>query len=375
MKFGLFSNSRRFARGEDTGGAWEEDIHEIAVADRLGFDEAWISEHDSPAELILCKAAAQTKSIKLGSAVRPLAYHHPLQIAIEANACDHLTNGRYRLGIGFGFYAAHMERRGLDYSKTREMMHAAIDLIQRLWTADGPIDYDGPFWKGKEMWVKPRQVQLPHPPVAVAVGKTDSTAALAGERGFQVLTGDFTPIKRLRHFNEVFVEAAETAGRVPQRSNFSVCRVIYVGETDKQARDEMRESYNATIKWEVANTPHHQVERIPAGGTFADITFDYLVDTGNLFVGSPDTVTRRIEELYEQVGGFGLMMFHAGRDYATRDGRARSMQLFMEEVAPRLRGLDPDRAPVAARNDAELPPDIDPAGLTMEDFIHNRPPA
>ena len=116
-----------------------------------------------------------------------------------------------------------------------------------------------------------------------------------------------------------------------------------MAESDKVARDDMRESYNETIKWEIVNTPHHQVERIPPGGTFADINFDYLVDTGNIFVGSPDTVNRRIIEFYEQVGGFGTIMFHAGRDYATREKRARSMQLFMDEVAPRLRHLDPDK--------------------------------
>ena len=109
MEFGLFSNSRRPTKTQAE--TWDEDIFEIATADQLGYDQAWISEHESPAELIICKAAAVTQRIKLGSAVRPLAYHHPLQVAIEANACDHLTHGRYQLGIGFGFYAAHMERR------------------------------------------------------------------------------------------------------------------------------------------------------------------------------------------------------------------------------------------------------------------------
>ena len=40
-------------------------------------------------------------------------------------------------------------------------------------------------------------------------------------------------------------------------------------------------------------------------------------------------------------------MIHAGRDYATREKRARSMQLFMDEVAPRVRHLDPDQAQAA----------------------------
>jgi alkanesulfonate monooxygenase SsuD/methylene tetrahydromethanopterin reductase-like flavin-dependent oxidoreductase (luciferase family) len=343
MKFGIFSNSRRPGKTQDQ--IWDADLREIEVADRLGLDEAWISEHDSPAELIICKAAAMTKRISLGSAVRPLAYYHPLQVATEANACDHLTKGRYRLGIGFGFYAAQMERRGLDFAKTREMMHASIDLILKLWTAKGPIDYDGPFWKGKAMELRPKSYQDPHPPVAVAVGNTPSTVELAGKNGFQMLTGDFISVKRLNKFNSLLAEAQAAHGRPIERSKMASTRVIYVSDTDKKAREEMRESYERTIAWEKVNTPHHQVDRIPPGGTLDDVNYDYLVDSGNLFIGSPATVTKKLTEFYEDVGGFGLLMFHGGRDYATPELRERSMRMFMDEVAPKLRPLDCDKDP------------------------------
>jgi hypothetical protein len=49
-----------------------------------------------------------------------------------------------------------------------------------------------------------------------------------------------------------------------------------------------------------------------------------------------------IEAYYEQTGGFGTLLFHAGRDYIHRDKWARSAKLFMDEVAPRVRHLDPD---------------------------------
>ncbi|HUZ71726.1 MAG TPA: LLM class flavin-dependent oxidoreductase [Stellaceae bacterium] len=345
MEFGIFSNSRRPQRG--VGDAWTHDIDEIVTADRLGFREAWISEHQSPAELIICKAAGLTQQIRLGSAVRPLAYYHPLQVAIEANACDHLTGGRYQLGVGFGFYPANMEQRGLDFSKTREMMHASIDLILKLWTSQEPVDYDGPFWQGKGMVVKPGAVQAPHPPVAIACTKTTASAELAGRLGLMPLTGDFIPRERLRQFGDALVAGARAAGRTPGRRELRATRVIYVAETDAVAREDMRESYTETIRWEIANTPHHQVERIPPGGTLQDITYDYLIDTANIFVGSPDTVTRRILDFYAETGGFGVLMIHAGRDYATAEKRARSMRLFMDEVAPRLRHLDPDRQQAA----------------------------
>lgn len=370
MEFGLFSNSRRPTRTQAE--TWEEDIFEIATADRLGFDQAWISEHESPAELIICKAAALTSRITLGSAVRPLAYHHPLQVAIEANACDNLTNGRYRLGVGFGFYAAHMERRGLDFSRTRDMMHAAIDMILALWAADEPIDYECEFWRGKQIYVRPRPVQQPHPPVAVAVANSVSTVELAAKHDFQVLTGDFIPVPRLQKFGNALVEYQLALGKKPSRRQMSCTRVIYVAEADKKARDDMRESYTQTIKWEIKNTPHHQVERIPKGGTFDDITFDYLVDSGNLFVGSPDTVYHGLKDFYDQVGGFGLLMLHAGRDYATREKRAQSMKLFMDEVAPRLRALDPDEDPALARV-IDFPEAVDYSAGRTQDFVRFTP--
>jgi alkanesulfonate monooxygenase SsuD/methylene tetrahydromethanopterin reductase-like flavin-dependent oxidoreductase (luciferase family) len=345
VKFGLFSNSRRPDHPSYASG-WDSDIAEIVAADTLGIEECWISEHEVPAELILCKAAALTRKITLGSAVRPLAYYHPLQVATEANACDHLTGGRYRLGIGFGFGATpkEMERRGLDWTKTREMMHASIDLILRLWTAKEPIDYDGPFWKGKGMELRPKSVQLPHPPVAVAVQNTAATAELAGAHGFQMLTSNFNDRPQLRRLGDAMVAAARKAGRTPSREGFVTCRLIYVAESDKEAREDMRESYNRTIEWEALNTPHAQKARIPAGGTWRDIDYDKLVDSGELFIGSPDTVRERITQFYEDVGGFGQIMIHGGRDYATPEKIVRSMKLFMNEVAPKLRKLGPDAA-------------------------------
>jgi alkanesulfonate monooxygenase SsuD/methylene tetrahydromethanopterin reductase-like flavin-dependent oxidoreductase (luciferase family) len=350
MEFGLFSNDRRPTR--PLGEAWEEDVFEIVTADRLGFHEAWLSEHQSPAELIICKAAGLTSRIRLGSAVRPVAYYHPLQVALEANATDQLTGGRYMLGVGFGFYPKNMEWRGLDFAETRDRMHASIALMLKLWHAEGPIDYDGPFWKGRQMILQVEPVQKPHPPIAVAVNLTASTAELAGRNGFIMLTNDFISPQRMGSFADTMVEAAIKAGRPARRSLIRACRVIYVADTDEQARADMRDNYNGVIKWEIVNTPHHQTERIPPGGTLEDITFDYLCDTGNLFIGSPDTVVGMIESYYCRTGGFGTLLFHAGRDYTSREKWARSAELFMQKVAPRVRHLNPDE--VVASDSAVL---------------------
>jgi len=48
---------------------------------------------------------------------------------------------------------------------------------------------------------------------------------------------------------------------------------------------------------------------------------------------------------YEASGGFGTLLIVTGKDWATREKRARSMKLFMEHVAPQLRDLEPVREP------------------------------
>jgi len=339
MQFGLFSNGRR--PGRSLGEAWDLDIDEIAVADSLGFKEAWISEHYMPAELVICKAAARTKSIMLGTGVRLLPYGHPFQIATEANAVDQLTGGRYLFGVGSGFWKDQLAARGVDPEKIHHMLETSLDVIIRLLNGEEAFDHQSPYWRGTGMLLQIPSVQKPHPPITVAVNNSPETARLAGRNGFGVITADFIPVSRLKAFGDAMVEAQASSGRVPSRKNLRACRVVYVAESDAKARDDLRETFSQRIAWDIANAPHHQTDRVPPGGTLQDITFDYLVDTDNIIVGSPDTVAQRLRTFYEQSGGFGILNLHAGRDYATPEKLSASMHLLMKDVAPKLRDCEP----------------------------------
>ncbi len=137
MRFGLFSNGQR--RNGVAKISYEEDLQEVILADALGIDEAWISEHGvfvsyhAPDQLpsadpFICKAAALTKRIKMGPGIRALPYFHPLQVATDAAVCDHLTDGRYMAGFGLGIGDGGGLRGKLP-AQQREMMREAIDII------------------------------------------------------------------------------------------------------------------------------------------------------------------------------------------------------------------------------------------------------
>src|SRR5262249_28955844 len=111
MRFGLFSNGNRL--NQIAKQSYDADLAEIVLADKLGMEEAWISEHGTlvgfqapdqlpSADLFICKAAALTKRIKMGPGIRALPYYHPLQVATDIAVCDHLTDGRYMAGFGVG---------------------------------------------------------------------------------------------------------------------------------------------------------------------------------------------------------------------------------------------------------------------------------
>jgi hypothetical protein len=81
---------------------------------------------------------------------------------------------------------------------------------------------------------------------------------------------------------------------------------------------------------------------IPEGGSRADLTMEYLIDSGVFYCGDPETVYNGIKSYYDAVGGFGVLMLVVGKDWGTREQRATSMRRFMEEVAPHLADLEPD---------------------------------
>jgi len=363
MEFGIFSNGER--HNTIAADSYDEDLYEVKLVDRLGFREAWISEHLrglggtrpdalSAADLFICRAAAVTKQIKLGPGVRPIALYHPIQVALEAAVCDHLTRGRYLFGFGVGVpNGSDMTQRGLgddtsEYRRAR--MHESIDLILKCWSSTEPFDYDGEFWQGRQINVMPKPFTKPHMPVGVASSTTLGTMQLAAQNGFTPILSQYDNTEHMRVHAAGYIQAAKDAGREAKRSDIRACRFVYVSDSVAKAKDELRDSISPSVAAHVRTNPRYYEKFMPASGRLEDITWDHLVDTGFFFVGDPDTVHQRIVQHYEESGGYGVLLLVMGKDYGTRQQRTRSARLFASEVAPRLAALDPDRdlAPVGA---------------------------
>tara|TARA_Y100000766_G_scaffold280350_1_gene290045 strand:+ start:756 stop:1184 length:429 start_codon:yes stop_codon:yes gene_type:complete len=87
----------------------EDDRETVKLADQLGYHEVWVGEHTAATSepitdplVFLATLIGETEKIKLGSGVYCLPHHHPAQITGQAALFDHLSNGRFQMGISNG---------------------------------------------------------------------------------------------------------------------------------------------------------------------------------------------------------------------------------------------------------------------------------
>jgi len=357
MEFGIFSNG--FRPHTTASQTYQEDLAEIVLADQLGFRDAYISEHHGEPvyigkvdtlpvpELLMCKAAALTKQIRMGAAVKLIHLAHPVDTAIQAAVADHVIgDSRYIFGFGSGFPSPlFANERGLSHEDRHGRLRESLDLILKCWTAKEPFDWNGKFWQGKGIVATPQPLVAPHMPMATATD-TESMIELAGARGYTQLFAQLEPATSVRRKGDRYARAAKAAGRSTPLNNLTVARYVYLADSRREAMDDLRADINYELGYQMKRGLIRLIKsNYDIGLTGDEVTFDQLAEAGVYYIGDPDTVAKQLREFYEAAGGFGTLLIVAGKKWATREKVFRSMRLFMEHVAPKLRGLVPARDP------------------------------
>ena len=360
MEFGILSNG--FRPHTSAGQTYDEDIAEIVLADQLGFRDAYISEHHGepphinyvdtiPApELMMCKAAALTKTIRMGAAVKLLHLQHPLDVAVQAAVTDHLIgNNRFIFGFGTGFgNPAFCAERGLTFDDRHLRLDESLDLVLKCWESEQPFDFEGTYWNGKNILALPKPVAGKGMPMATATEREDMVK-LSAERGYILLSAFIDSAPRIRARTEMYLRYARNAGVADALDKIAVSRLIYIAGSRQEAIEDMRDAVAIEVGVQAQRgflkmmKERYQID-VPNNRS----AIEALVETGLYIVGTPDEVTGKLAAFHDACGGFGTLLMTVGKDWSTHDKRARSMRLFMEQVAPRLRALQPAGAMATA---------------------------
>ncbi|MFE5588782.1 LLM class F420-dependent oxidoreductase [Streptomyces sp. NPDC056549] len=105
----------------------------------------------------LGQAAAVTEHLGLGTGITLITQHDPIVLAKQIATLDHLSGGRFTLGLGFGWNREEAADHGVDWFTRRELGRDRLDLMRALW-APGPTAYEGEYGdsvRASEVWPKP----------------------------------------------------------------------------------------------------------------------------------------------------------------------------------------------------------------------------
>ncbi|MET7501698.1 LLM class F420-dependent oxidoreductase [Streptomyces microflavus] len=112
----------------------------------------------------LGQAAAVTERLMLGTGITLVTQHDPVDLAKQVATLDHLSGGRFTLGIGYGWNVEEAADHGVEWATRRELSRDRMALMRALWSAE-PTAYEGEFGSVQASFAYPKPVQAPRGPV------------------------------------------------------------------------------------------------------------------------------------------------------------------------------------------------------------------
>lgn len=334
MQFGLGIPTCREGRTYPCGFA---DLSRIATlardAEQLGFDSLWANDHLATQRAVLAEQsasanfyeplitfaylAAQTTRIRFVVATIVAPLRQPVLLAKQVATLDHVSQGRFVLGLGIGASREEFEIAGNPPPKAHRgrMMDEMVDALRVLFERDRAA-FAGEYYRFDEVAMHPKPIQSPMP---IYLG---ATAPEGIRRVARVADGwivSSASPEKMRQGIRVLREGIVEAGRDPSSVQTCVQLWTSIGETEADARAVLEDSLH-----------FHQLHTRRSHVTVGDQIRDFA---SHDLLGAPDQISERISAYVDAgVDHVGLILL--ARDM---DGLSRSARLLGEAVIPRFR--------------------------------------
>jgi alkanesulfonate monooxygenase SsuD/methylene tetrahydromethanopterin reductase-like flavin-dependent oxidoreductase (luciferase family) len=349
LEFGLFDplHGHEFS-STNPAEVYDEHIRHVQQAEQLGYKYYFIIEHQTASvshmtapTVYLTAVAQHTSSIRFGPMIFPLPFYHPIRLAQDVAMLDHLSRGRVDFGMGLGTSPHEFTRWAMQYSERRERSEEAMEVILKAWTEE-TVTHSGKYWEFDEALPQPRPYQQPHPPVWVGA-HTAPSFDYAAKHNFHVAQNiDVDPViaENFKYWRTAWQKQSHS-GPMPRAF---LTRAVHVAETDAKAREQAEPGLLVSLN---AGSEKIRDSRIGFGrrdgyGRASELdrvfegmskSYDFWMDNGLAFVGSPDTVARQLEDSQKRLG---YDTFCGNFHFGPMNGKLveKSIELFAKEVAP-----------------------------------------
>ena len=334
----------------------QEDREAVLLADRLGYEEAFVGEHVTDAAetvtscmMFLASLAHETKRIKLGTGTINMPNSHPANVAAQAAMLDTMLEGRFIMGISPGGLMSDAEVFG-NYGKDRNAMFVeCINMVLDIWAGEAPYKLKGQFWEvttektiipeiGTGIMLKP--YQKPHPPIVGTVVAPFSKGVVAmAERGWKPISANFLLPQWVKTHWDSYVQGKKNIGVVADPADWSVAKCIFVADDDATAQrygygeqGPYHFYFKQLIRKLVGFGNRGNLFKADQSMPDSMITPDY-VNRKLTLCGTVNSVVDQILAFREEVGDFGTLVY-ACQDWVDPRLGKRSMELMAEKVMP-----------------------------------------
>jgi probable LLM family oxidoreductase len=334
IRFGLdtFGGMNVDANGNPNTAAQviREVVAEAVLADSLGIDAFNIGEHHrddfavSAPDTILAGIATVTKNIQIGTGVTVLSSEDPVRVYQRFATIQALSNGRAEITAGRGSFIESFPLFGYELSDYAELFEEKLELLVEL-LREEPVT-----WSGRMRASLNNQQVYPKTdkPISLRVGVGGSpesvirAARLGIPLALAIIGGNPA---RFAPFAKLYRDALAQLGR-PELP-ISIHSPGLITETDEEAIEIGWPAYQASFGkigkergWGETNIEHFLAE----------------VNGGSMYVGSPDTVARKIVHAITSVGAsrFDLKYDNGPQPHSVH---RRTIELYATEVIPRVR--------------------------------------
>ena len=310
-------------------------LEEIKLADQVGLDVFGIGEHhraeflDSAPVVILSAAAAQTKNIRLSSAVTVLSAADPVRVFQEFATLDLISNGRAEIVAGRGSFVESYPLFGLRLEDYDSLFAEKLDLLLNI------RDNTHVHWSGKHrapltgQAIYPRPLQNPLP-IWIGVGGTPESFARAGILGLPLMVAIIGgEPKRFRPLIDLYREAGRRAGHSADKLSVGLHSIGFLGETTEEAAEDFFPGYAHTFTeigkergWPPTTRKQFDAVRGP---------------TGALLIGDAETVAKKILYVNEVLGGLSRITFQMGVSTLPHPKMLKAIEILGTRVAPLVR--------------------------------------
>ena len=308
-------------------------VDEAVLADELGVDVIAVGEHHRPEysistpETVLAGIATRTKRIGLASGVTVLSSDDPVRVFQRFATVDALSNGRAQVILGRGSFTESFPLFGYDLTDYDVLFEEKLDLFAKL-LDEQPVTWEGttrPALADADVFPKTESGRLD---TWVGVGGSPQSVVRTARYGLPLMLAIIggSPDRFLPYI-DLYHRATEQLGTTEHPVGMH--SPGFVADTDEEAKELFYPAYKVI---------RDRIGKLRGWPPLRRAEFDAEVANGSLYIGSPETVARKIAGAVRtlDVGRFDLI-YTAGAQSAS--ARTRAVELFGTKVAPMVRDL------------------------------------